>query len=199
MAINVNNAFVGTPPIDGGVYSNAPVGTPMPKTATEALDAAFKDHGAVGPDGFTVTPTRTSGTEKMFGGGDFVDFQTEYTEDASLVLLEDDNEAVINSIFGEGNHTSTPATPVNGVQRTIFHSDKPLPIKSHVLKAAYGEKNKTYAIPLGRITSVEVSANTHSAATKMTVNIKCFKFTDPDGRSYYVKEMRDDGRPVTDA
>ena len=30
MAVNVNNAFVGTPPIDGGVYFNAPAGTALP-------------------------------------------------------------------------------------------------------------------------------------------------------------------------
>ena len=64
MAVNVNNAFVGAPPIDGGVYFNAPLGTKLPKKANEALDPAFKDHGAVGEDGISVTPTRESTTER---------------------------------------------------------------------------------------------------------------------------------------
>ena len=80
MAINIQNAFVATPPIDGGVYFNAPVGTPLPKTATEPLNPAFVDHGAVGEDGFNNTPTRETSTEKMFGGDDWVDLQTSYTE-----------------------------------------------------------------------------------------------------------------------
>lgn len=196
MAINVNNAFVGTPPIDGGVYFNAPVGTDLPDSATATLAPEFEDHGAVGPDGFTVTPTRTSTTEKMFGGGDFVDMQTEFAEDFSLVLLEDDNDAVIESSFGEGNYEKTPATAADGTERVIFHTDQQLPIKSHVLKAVSGEKSKTYVIPLGRITTVEKSPDVHTGSTKTTINGKCFKFTDEDGKSYFVKELRNDGIPT---
>lgn len=196
MAINVNNAFVGTPPIDGGVYYNAPVGTDLPETATEALDPAFQDHGAVGPDGFTVTPTRTSTTEKMFGGDDFIDMQTEYTEDFSLVLLEDDNDAVIISSFGEGNYEKTPATASDGTERVIYHTNQQLPIKSHVLKAVSGEKSKTYVIPMGRITTVEKSPDVHTGSTKTTINGKCFKYTGTDGKAYFVKELRNDGRPT---
>ena len=40
MAVNINNAFVGAPPIDGGVYFNAPLGTKLPTSATEKLDEA---------------------------------------------------------------------------------------------------------------------------------------------------------------
>lgn len=198
MAVNVNNAFVGTPPIDGGVYFTADVGTTLPTSATDTLDDAFRDndHGAVGPDGFTVTPTRTSSTEKMFGGGDFIDLQTEYTEDFSLVLLEDDNDAVIVSSFGEGNYVKTDATDQDGTQRTIYHTEQQLPIKSHVLKAVSGEKAKTYVIPRGRITSIEKTADVHSASTKTTINGKCFKSPDPAHKGAFVIEYRDDGVPA---
>lgn len=103
MAINIQNAFVANPPIDGGVYFNAPVGTPLPKTATEALNSAFVDHGAVGEDGFNNTPNRETSTEKMFGGDDWVDLQTSYTETVTITLLEDDNEHVLKSCFGDAN------------------------------------------------------------------------------------------------
>lgn len=197
MAINVNNAFVGTPPIDGGVYFNAPTGTILPEDATATLDPAFADHGAVGPDGFTVTPTKTSSTEKMFGGGDFIDLQTEYTEDVSIVLLEDDNDAVIDSSFGEENVKVTAATDQDGTKRTIYHTDRQLPIKSHVLKAVYGDKSKTYVVPRGRITTVEKTPDVHSASTKTTLNIKAFKSPDPTHEGAYVIEYRDDGTPVS--
>lgn len=195
MAVNVNNAFVGTPPIDGGVYFNAPVGTDLPEEARGELDLAFKDHGAVGPDGFTVTPTRTSTTEKMFGGGDFIDLQTEYTEDITIVLLEDDNDAVIESSFGEENVKVTAATDQDGTQRVIYHTDRQLPIKSHVLKAVSGDKAKTYVIPRGRVTTVEKTPDVHSASTKTTLNIKAFKSPDPEHEGAYVIEYRDDGTP----
>lgn len=196
MAVNVNNAFVGTPPIDGGVYFNAPTGTELPDEARGELAAAFADHGAVGPDGFTVTPTRTSTTEKMFGGGDFIDLQTEYTEDVSIVLLEDDNDAVVVSSFGEENYKVTEATDQAGTKRTIYHTDRQLPIKSHVLKAVSGEKAKTYVIPRGRVTTVEKTPDVHSASTKTTLNIKAFKSPVPEHEGAYVIEYRDDGTPV---
>lgn len=198
MAINVSNAFVGTPPIDGGVYFSADIGTELPADASASLDAEFlkNDHGAVGPDGFTVVPTRTSSTEKMFGGGDFIDLQTEYTEDVSIVLLEDDNDAVIISSFGGDNYTKTEATDEHGVKRTIFHTDRQLPIKSHVLKAVSGEKKKTYVIPRGRVTTVEKTADVHSASTKTTLNIKAFKSPIAEHKGAYVLEYRDDGAPV---
>ena len=193
MAINVNNAFVGTPPIDGGVYYNAPVGTPLPEDTTGVLDEAMADHGAIGPDGFTVTPTRTSTTEKMFGGGDFIDMQTEYSQDFSITFLEDDNDNVIATSFGDNNYTKTEATAENGTKRTIYHTDQQLPIKSHVLRAASGEKRKTYVIPRGRITTVEKTPDVHTGSTKTTVTGKCFKSPDPAHKGAYVIEYRDDG------
>lgn len=199
MAVNAKNAFVGTPPIDGGVYFNAPVGTTLPTSATEELDGAFVDHGAVGPDGFNVQPTRSSDTEKMFGGGDFIDIQTDYTEEATLTFLEDDNPGVINSIFGEDNVVTKAGA--EGTQRTIYHTKQRLPIKSHVLKAMDGDKYKTFVIPRGRITTAEKTADVHTASTKYNVTIKAFPTTIKDesgkDKEVYVVEYRDDGRPAS--
>lgn len=199
MAVNINNAFVGTPPIDGGVYFNAPVGTTLPTTADADLDDAFIDHGAIGPDGFNVQPTRSSESEKMFGGGDWVDLQTDYAEEVTLTFLEDDNEGVVNSIFGEDNVIIKPGA--EGTGKTIYHTKKRLPIKSHVLKAVDGDKLKTYVVPRGRITTAEKTADVHTASTKYNVTIKCFPYfmKDADGedREVYVVEYRDDGRPAS--
>lgn len=200
MAVNINNAFVGTPPIDGGVYFNAPVGTPLPDSVEAELDAAFIDHGAIGPDGFNVQPTRSSDTEKMFGGGDWVDLQTDYTEEVTITFLEDDNPGVVASIFGEDNVVITAAA--EGTQKTIYHTKQRLPIKSHVLKAADGDKLKTYVIPRGRISTAEKTADVHTASTKYNVTIKTFPYmlNDANGeREVYVVEYRDDGRPAATA
>lgn len=198
MAVNINNAFVGTPPIDGGVYFNAPVGTTLPTTADAELDkSVWADHGAIGPDGFNVQPTRTSDTEKMFGGGDWVDTQTDYGEEVTITFLEDDNVGVVNSMFGEDNVVITPGA--EGTKKTIYHTKQRLPIKSHVIKAVDGDKLKTYVIPRGRISTAEKTADVHTASTKYNVTIKTFPFQleDENGkREVYVVEYRDDGRPA---
>lgn len=199
MAVNINNAFVGTPPIDGGVYFNAPVGTTLPTTADADLDkSVWADHGAIGPDGFNVQPTRTSDTEKMFGGGDWVDLQTDYGEEVTITFLEDDNVGVVNSIFGEDNVVIKPGA--EGTQKAIYHTKQRLPVKSHVIKAVDGDKLKTYVIPRGRISTAEKTADVHTASTKYNVTIKTFPYmlTDENGdeREVYVVEYRDDGRPA---
>lgn len=196
MAVNVSNAFVGAPPIDGGVYFRAPLGTTLPTDAVSELDPAFKDHGAVGEDGFNVNPARESSTEKMFGGDDWIDLQTGYSETATLTLLEEDNENVVEAIFGGSNYRVTPATAADGKKTEIYHTSSRLPIESHVLKAVYGEKAKTYVIERGRISSVEKSADVHSASTKYTVTITCFKGSRAETNYAHVVEYRDDGAPL---
>ena len=87
MAVNVQNAFVGTPPIDGGVFFRAPLGAALPEEATEVLDEKFEDHGAVGADGFNVSPERSSNDINMFGGDVFTSVQDSYSVNFTLTLL----------------------------------------------------------------------------------------------------------------
>lgn len=192
MAINIQNAFVATPPIDGGVYFNAPINTPLPETALETLHEDFKDHGAVGEDGFTHTINRETSTEKMFGGDDWVDTQTSYTETVVLTLLEDGNTNVLRSCFGDANVIEKAATDKHGRQITVYHTAERLPLKRHVVKAVSGEKAKTLVVPVGRITTVEKTAEVHSASTKYNVTITAFKGP-AEFKFANSFELRDDG------
>lgn len=196
MAVNVMNAFVGRPPIDGGVFYRAPVGTTLPTDAGELPDVAFEDHGAVGPDGVNITQTRTSTDERMFGGGVFIDLQTEYDETVEIVLLEDDNDAVLKTAFGEANVVKTDATSSDGTKRVIYHSDEQLPISSFVARTAYGNKKKSYVIERGRVVNVVTTPDAHGAATKRTLTIKTFKPEAVELRGGNVVEYRDDGAPL---
>lgn len=196
MAVNVLNAFIGAPPIDGGVYFNAPLGTDLPTTATEALDPAFADHGAVGEDGIDVAQSRSSNDVRMFGGDVFIDVQSEYSETITLTLLEDDNDAVLATAFGDANVEKTEATAEDGTKRTIYHTSEPLPIKSHVVKAVSGEKSKTYVVERGRVAEVAAIKDVHSDVTKRQITIKTFKPTATELKGGNVVEYRNDGRPA---
>ncbi|AKK05242.1 hypothetical protein CMUST_15720 (plasmid) [Corynebacterium mustelae] len=193
MAVNVANAFVGAPPIDGGVFYSAPLGTKLPTTALEKLNTAFVDHGAVSENGFSVKPTRNSTTEKMFGGGDFIALQTDYGVDIEITFMEDDNDAVIKTAFGDASVVEKAATSNTGKQRTIYYTDEPLPVKSYVLKAISGAKSKTYVAERAQVISVEKTPDVHNATTKTTVKLKAYKSTAAELRGAYVVELRDDG------
>lgn len=196
MAVNVMNAFVGRPPVDGGVFYRGPINATLPTNASTLPSAEFEDHGAVGPDGVNVAQNRTSTDEKMFGGGTFIDLQTEYDETLEVTLLEDDNDAVLKTSFGDANVVKTAATAEDGTQRTIYHTDEQLPISSFVVRTASGSKKKTYVVERGRVTSVTTTSDAHGATTKRTVTIKTFPPVSTALKGGYVVEYRDDGAPT---
>lgn len=193
MAVNVLNAFVGTPPIDGGVFFRGPLGTALPEDALEALNVAFIDHGAVGEDGVTVAQTRDTTDVKMYGGDTFVSPQTNYDETVTITFLEDDNDAVLKTAFGDANVESTPATSSHGVQRTIYHTSAPLPISSFVIDSISGDKTKRYVIERGQVVNVGETKDVHNDVTRRTLTIKTYKPAKAELKGGNVVEYRDNG------
>lgn len=199
MAINVSNAFIGTAPADGGVLFRAEVGTTLPTDATTALDPAFGDHGAVGEDGVAVNQTRNSTDIRMLGGDVFASPQTEYTEEMVVTLLEDDNDEVLKSAFGDANVEKTEATTSEGTKRTIYHTSDPLPISSWVADLVSGTKTKRYVVEHGQVVSVGETRDVHTDVTRKTLTIKTFKPTSVELKGGNVVEYRNDGSPDPDA
>ena len=193
MAVNVNNAFVGTPPIDGGVFFRAPQGTNGPTDSTTALDPAFEDHGAVGENGVTVAQTRDNQDIKMYGGKTFVTVQTSYDEQITITLLEDDNEAVLKTAFGDANVEVTPASGSNGIKKVIYHTADPLPISSFVVDSISGLKTKRYYVENGQVVNVSEIVDVHNNVTSRTLTIKTYAPTSVALKGGNVVEYRDDG------
>lgn len=196
MAVDVLNAFVGHPPMDYGVFFRAPIGTTLPTDASGTLDPAFDDHGAVGEGGLTIAQNRSSADIRMMGGGVFVDTQESYDETLTITLLEDDNDAVLKTAFGDANVEVTPATAADGTKRTIYHTADPLPLSSFVVRTAYGDKNKVYVVARGRVSSVAEVVEQHTNVTSRQLTIKTFRPTELALKGGNVVEYRDDGRPT---
>lgn len=196
MAVNVKNAFVGSPAIDGGVFFRAPLGTKLPKSATEKLDEAFGDHGAVSEDGVTVTQDRSSNDIKQYGGDTFITVQDNYDEQVEIALLEDDNDEVIKTAFGDANVEKKEATAEDGTTRTIYHTSQVLPISSFVIHSVYGSKTKRYVIERGQVVSVGETKDVHNDVTRKTLTIKTYKPASEELRGGNVVEYRNDGEPT---
>jgi hypothetical protein len=165
----------------------------LPTDARGALDESFEDHGAVGEDGVKVTQDRSTSDIKMYGGDDFVSVQDNYSETVEITLLEDDNDAVIKSAFGDANVEKTEATQADGTKRVIYHTSEPLPISSFVVKSVYGDKIKTYVIERGQVMSVGDTVDVHNDVTRKTLTIKTYKPAAAELRGGNVVEYRDDG------
>lgn len=196
MAVNVLNAFVGAPPIDGGVFYRAPIGQEVPTGAADPVPAEAEDHGAVGENGIAVSQERSSTDINMFGGDVFIDVQDNYSETLTLTLLEDDNDAVLKTSFGDANVEKTEATAVDGTKRVIYHTSDPLPISTFYVRTASGDKRKLYFIDRGRVSSVSEVVDVHNNVTSRQVTVKTFKPSNVELKGGNVVEFRDDGRPT---
>lgn len=197
--VNVLNAFVGSPPIDGGVFYRAPIGQTPPTDALDEMPAEAEDHGAVGENGIAVSQERSSTDIKMFGGDTFTDVQDNYTETLVLTLLEDDNDAVLKTSFGDANVEKTEATLTDGTRRVIYHTSDPLPISTFYVRTASGAKRKLYYVDRGRVSSVSEVVDVHNNVTSRQVTVKTFKPQAVELKGGNVVEFRDDGRPDPDA
>ena len=193
---DVTNAFVATPPIDGGVLFGADLGVDLPTDATTALAAALLagDHGTVGENGFTVNPQRSTEKKKKFGGGTFIVLQTDFEETVTIRLLEDDNVNVLKTVFGDSNVVVDEATSGHGVTKKIFHTAAPMPIKTYVLEAVYGDKSKRLVIERGQVSEVAEIANVHSDTTDYEITIDCLESTVANNNYATIAEFRDDGK-----
>lgn len=190
--VNVSNSYVATPPIDGGVLYSADLGTALPDTALEALNAAFlaNDHGAIGDNGIGINRSRTTQDIKAFGGKTFRTVQTESDESVTITFLEDDNLAVLETVFGEANVEVETATS-QGQHKTIYHALDPLPIKSWVINSIDGEKTKRYVIQKGQVTETAEVTDVHTDVTRHQVTIKTYE-SSIGNRGENVVELRHD-------
>ncbi|WP_313546413.1 hypothetical protein [Corynebacterium sp.] len=189
MAINVQNTFVGRPDMDGGVYFRAPLGTALPTTSTDKLNEAFEDHGAVGEDGFAVTPTRNNTDIRMMGGDVLRTVQTEFGVEMVLTLLEDDTEAVTKTVFGD-TKVETSTVQDGDTTRKVYYSADPLPISTHILKAVDGNKTNLYIAERGQVVSVGERRIAHSDVTRTEITIRAYKPTSPAMKGANVLELR---------
>ena len=133
MSTTASNVSAGKPKIGGAIHT-APVGTTLPTSATEALDAAFVDLGYVSSDGLTNS-TNLEVEEDTF----------KYT------LIEAKNKNVVGYVYGEDNVTGDLDT---GLVIKVNNSD--VPERSIVIDMILRDNVlKRIVIPSCKISEVE--------------------------------------------
>lgn len=192
---NVQHAYVAQS-LSGGVYFRAPLGTTMPVEPVEKaadLDPAFKDQGTCAQDGLSVGITRNSNEVKDFDGAPYIDVQTEYNGTFKIKLLDVDNEEVKKTAFGDANVEVIPATSTKGKRYHVKHNPDTLPLSAHVFATKYGDKYKTWAIDIGRVTEIAEFKAESQDAMGLELTVKAYR----NAAGNFVEEYGDiDGVPT---
>lgn len=109
---DVTNVTVGKPgKLNGQIY-RAPVGTPLPKTADEALNEAFEALGYVSDAGVVNSNTASTSQIKAWGGDIVLDAQTEKPDTFKFTLIEALNPKTLRAVYGNNNVEGEIATGI---------------------------------------------------------------------------------------
>lgn len=147
----------------------APLGTAVPATATEALNAAFVELGHVTDDGVVNSPTRTT-TKHYNWAGKTVKVTTDrYTETVKLSLYETGNLDVLETVFGAANVSS------DGDTITVEHSALPLDHMVFAFTGVDGDNTMRTVIRNGQITEVGNIVMKHNQPTVFELTIDVFE------------------------
>lgn len=109
MANKSANVTAAKPKIGGAIF-RAPLGTELPKNATEELTDAFVNLGYVSEDGVTNNNAISSEQVKEWGGTVVLTTQSDSEDTFAFKLIESMNPDVLKTVYGENNVSGTLET-----------------------------------------------------------------------------------------
>jgi hypothetical protein len=182
-----NNAYVSTgkPKIGGAVF-RAPLGTTLPTTADETLDAAFVNQGYCSEDGLTNNNNKETELIKAWGGDTVIVVGTEHKDEFGVTLIEVTNPDVLKTVHGDDNVSGALATGL-----TVRVNSDELPESAWVVDMILHGVMKRVVIAKGKVTEVgEVSYKDDDAAGyKLTIAAMAGGFADGDTHKEYLKSI----------
>lgn len=147
----MNAEFVSAakPKITGAIHS-APLGTKLPVSVDEALDAAFKGLGYVSDSGVVNSNSPASDKAKAWGGDVVLNFSNERPDTFKFMLIEILNEEVLKVVYKEKN---VKGTLEEGISIDVTNED--FESRCWVIDMILKGAAKRIVIPSGKITTLE--------------------------------------------
>lgn len=190
MALDATRVLVGTADqtnATGAIFS-APLGTTVPTSAVDTLDAAFTDSGYVSEDGLSFSPEISTTDINEWNGALVRRIKETFNGTLSWSHLET-NEQSLRNTFGDAAVTVTAATQTHGKQIAVAINGELPAAKAWVFKLKDGDNRMLIVVPNGQVTTIEDVDFTSSDAIMWGVQLACYP--DANGNSLYI--YTDDG------
>lgn len=172
------NVSAGKPKVGGAIYT-APVGTPLPTSATEALDPAFQGLGYVSEDGLTNSTSLEVEKIKAWGGDTVLVIQKSKEDTFKYVLIEVKSKTVIGYVYGEDNVSGTLETGL-----VIKANNADVPERSIVIDMILRDNTaKRIVIPSCKISEVGDIVYSDGEAIGYDTTVDCTP--DAEGNTHY--------------
>src|SRR5699024_488836 len=175
---NAQNVSTAKPKVGGAVYS-APLGTTLPKNATEELDTEFASLGYISEDGMTNDNTPESENIAAWGGDIVASVQTSKEDTFTYTLIESTNVDVLKEVYGQDNVTGDLETGIT-IKANSKELDEHCLVVDMILK---GGNLKRIVIPSGKVS--EIGEITYGDEEAIGYETTVQAIPDVEGNSHY--------------
>ena len=163
---NATNVTAGKPNVGGAIY-RAPLGTALPTSTTETLNAAFKELGYASADGVVNTNTPETENIRAWGGQTVLTVQNSKDDKFTVTLIETLNEDVLAAVYGDDNVSGDLSTGI-----TVNVNDNEVEAASWVFDMIMRDgAAKRIVIPEGKVTELGEITYADSSAVGYAITI----------------------------
>lgn len=174
----VENVTFGKPKVSGAIYT-APIGTKLPTSASEELDAAFLNLGYVSEDGVKNSVEIDSEGVKAWGGDNVATAFNGKTDQFSYTLIEALRPEVLEEVYGSENVSGT-------LETGIEVKSNPLEPEEHAIvidQIFRGGVLSRHVIPRAKLTAIDEI--TYADSDLVGYGLTMDAFPDEEGNTHY--------------
>ena len=176
---NALNVTAGQPKVGGAVFW-APLGSDLPETANEDLDAAFVCLGYVSEDGVTFSRSRETEDVTAWGGDKVLTLQTDKADTAQMTLIEALNENVLKLVHGADNVSGSLESGL-----TVSENSQELDYGVWVIDAVLnGDVQMRTIMPNAKVITIDDVQFASNAAVGYNVTAAAYPYSDWSGDTH---------------
>lgn len=165
---DVNNVTAAKPAKAGSVY-RAPLGTQIPVSTSEQLNAAFKCLGYISEDGVTNSNSPSSDKVKAWGGDTVLNFFDEKPDTWKFKMIEAMNLEVLKTVYGDKNVTGTSLTEGLKVDATSEEYEYCIWVIDMILKGNVAKRIVIYNASVTEVAEIVYKDN-ESVGYELTIS-----------------------------